>query len=124
VRTLALSSCETEYRETKEATKEAIWLHHVLTELGMIHKSTTELRCEKQGAIQLAYNTVYHSKTKHLYLDGHYIQDLVVDGTFSHAYCPTEQQTTNIFTKSMIEEKFVHLRSLLGMREVFIKGEN
>jgi hypothetical protein len=124
VKTLALSSCEAEYRAAKEATKEAVWLHHVLTELGLIQKSTTELRCDNQGAIQLAYNPVYHSKTKHLDLDAHYIRDLVADGTISLAYCPTEQQATDIFTKSMTEAKFVHLLSLLGMREVVIKGEH
>jgi hypothetical protein len=120
LKTLALSSCEVEYI----ATKEAIWLCHVLTKLGMIQISTTDLRCDNQGAIQLAYNMVYHSKTKHLDLDAHYIQDLVADGTISLAYCPTEQQSTDIFTKSMTEAKFVHLHSLLGMREVVIKREH
>ena len=124
VNTLALSSCEAKYIASKEATKEAVWLCHVLTELGLIQKFTIELRCDNQGAIQLAYNLVYHSKTKHLYLNAHYIHDLVVDGTISLTHCPIEQQATNIFTKSMIEINFVHLLSLLGMREVVIKGEH
>ena len=81
------------------------------------------LKCDNQGAIQLAYNPVYHSKTKHLYLDAHYIRRLVVDGILSLQYCPTEKQAVDIFTKSFTEVKFVHLCSFLGMREVVIKGE-
>ena len=119
VKTLSLSSCEAEYR----ATKEAFWLRHVLTELGLAPKLSTVLKCDNQGAIQLAYNPVYHSKTKHLDLDAHYIRELVADGILSLQYCPTEQQAADIFTKSFTEAKFVHLCSLLGMREVVIKGE-
>ena len=95
----------------------------MLSELGIALKSSTVLKCDNQGAIQLAYNTVYHSKTKHLNLDSHYIRGLVADGILSLQYCPTEQQAADIFTKSFTEAKFVHLRSLLGMREVVLKGE-
>jgi hypothetical protein len=76
-----------------------------------------------KSVIQLAYNPVYHSKTKHIDLDTHYIRDLVVDGVICLEYCPTEQQVVDIFTKSMTEAKFLHLRNLLGMWEVVIKGE-
>eukprot|EP00253_Pinus_taeda_P014025 PITA_14025 len=123
VKTLSLSSCEAEYREAKEAGKEVVWLWHVLTELGLVSKSSTMLKCDNQGAIQLAYNSLYHSKTKHLDLDAHYIRGVVVDHIISLDYCPTKQQATNIFTKSLKEAKYVHLCSLLGMREVVIKGE-
>ena len=115
-------SCEAEYRAAKEAAKEAVWIWHVLTELGLIQKSSTTLRCDNQSAIQLANNLVYHSKTKHIDLATHYIRDLVADGIITLEYCPTEQQAADIFTKSMTEAKFVRLRSLLRMREVVIQG--
>ena len=60
---------------------------------------------------------------KHLDLDAHYIRCLVTDGIISLDYCPTEQQASDIFTKSLTEAKYVYLRSLLGMGEVVIKGE-
>lgn len=123
MKTLYLSSCEEEYNAAKEAVKEVVWLQHVLTELSLFLKSSTALKCDNHGAIQLYYNHVYHSKTKHLDLDAHYIQGLIVDGILSLEYCPTEQQTTDIFTKSLTKAKYVHLCCLLGMREVVIKGE-
>ena len=90
VKTLALSSCEAKYREAKEAAKEAVWLRHVLTELILDPKSSTVLKCDNQGAIQLAYHPVYHSKTKHIDLDAHYIRGLVADDIISLQYCPIE----------------------------------
>ena len=123
MKTLSLSSCEAEYRASKEAAKEAVWLRHVLTELVLAPKSSTVLKCDNQGAIHLSYIPVYHSKTKHLDLDTHYIRGLVANGIISLQYCPTKQQEAYIFNKSFIEVKFVHLCSLLGMREVVIKGE-
>ena len=89
----------------------------------MASKSSTVLKCDNQGAIQLAYNPVYHSKTKNLNLDSHYIRELVEDGILSLQYCPTEQQALDIFTKSFTKENFVHLHSFLRMWEVVIKGE-
>ena len=87
MKTLYLSSCEAEYR----AVKEAIRLQHVLTELGLVLKYFTMLKCDNQGAIQLAYNLVYHSKTKHLDIDSHYIRGLVIDGIISLECFPIEQ---------------------------------
>ena len=59
LRALSLSSCEAEYREAKEAAKEAVWIRHVLTELGLIQKSSTTLRCDNHSVIQLANNPLY-----------------------------------------------------------------
>jgi hypothetical protein len=73
VKTLALSYCEAEYRTTKEEDKELVWLHHVITDLGLIHIFVTELICDNQGVKQLSYDPAYHSKTKKLDFDAHYI---------------------------------------------------
>ena len=89
-KTLSLSSCEAEYRVAKEAVKESIWLWHVLTELDLAPKSSTVLKCDNQGAIQLAYNLVYHSKTTHLELGAQYILGLVAKGIISLEYCPID----------------------------------
>ena len=119
MKTLSLSSCEAEYR----ATKEAVWLRYVLIDLGLVLKSSTVFKCDNHGAIQLAYNPIYHSKTKHLDLDAHYIRGLIADGILSLEYCPTEQQEADTFTISLTATKYMHLRSFLRMTEVVIKGE-
>lgn len=69
IKTISLSSCEAEYR----GAKEAVSLQHVLIELGLVSKSSTMLKCDNQDVIQLYYNQVYHSKTKHINFEAHYI---------------------------------------------------
>ena len=105
MKNISLSSCEAEYR----ATKEVVQLQHVLTELGPTPKSSTKLKYDNQGAIQLTYNLVYHSKENHFDLDAHYICELMENGILSLQYCPIEQEVVDIFTKSFTEVKFVHL---------------
>jgi len=117
LRTLSISSCEAEYM----ATKEAIWIRHVLIELGLVQKSSTTLRCDNQSDIKLANNLVYHSKTNHIDLAMHYIRDRVAYGFINLVYCPIEQQASDLFIKSMTEVNFVRLRNLLGTREVVIE---
>ena len=57
-----------------------MWIQLVLIELGLVHKSSTNLRCDNRSGIKFVYNLMYHSKAKHIDLDTHYIRDLVVDG--------------------------------------------
>ncbi|MCZ2221973.1 hypothetical protein NUW87_11490, partial [Corynebacterium pilbarense] len=52
----------------------------------------------------------------------HFIRNLIHDKVIEVLFCPTEDQVANIFTKSLIEEKFSKLRSMLGVQEVVIKG--
>jgi hypothetical protein len=115
MRTLSLSSCEAYYIVAKEVAKEAVWIWHVLAKCGLVDNAPIELRCDNQSVIHLACNLVYHSKTKHIGLDTHYIQYLVAYGVIGLEYCPIEHQVVDIFTKSMTEAKFIHLRNLLGM---------
>jgi len=77
----------------------------------------------QSGCNSASHNPIYHSKTKHLDLESHYIQGIVADGILSMEYCPTKQHAIDIFTKSLKEVKYVHLGSFLGTREVVINGE-
>ena len=53
VKTLSLFACEVDYRASIEVAKEEVCLWHVLTEIGTVLKSSTMLKCDNQGAIQL-----------------------------------------------------------------------
>ena len=106
----------------KEVGKEVVWLWHLLCEFGCEKSLATTLYCDNQSAIQVAHNPIFHAKIKHIEIDVHYIRDLVQENIVNLQFCPSEDRTTNIFTKSMLEAKFLKLRSMLGMIEVNIKG--
>jgi hypothetical protein len=52
----------------------------------------------------------------------HFIENLIHDQVIEVLFFPTEDQVTDIFTKSLIEAKFSKLQSMFGVHEVFIKG--
>lgn len=69
------SSTEAEYKALAQATSEVIWIQSLLSELQIQLSTTLVIWCDNQGAIALAYNLVYHAKTKHVELDIHFIRD-------------------------------------------------
>ena len=71
--------------------------------------------CDSQSAIKLAKDLVLHKRSKHIELHLHFIKNLVHDRVLEMLYFPTDDQVADIFTKSLIEENFSKLRSMLGV---------
>jgi hypothetical protein len=100
---VARSSAETEYRAIADATNEIVWLHLLLLELG--HKQTNEpttLYCDNQAVVYIALNHVFHERTKHIKVNYHYVRENVHNG-IKTLYIRSEDQLTNIFTKTVIK---------------------
>ncbi|XP_028107019.1 uncharacterized protein LOC114306062 [Camellia sinensis] len=71
---VARSTAEAEYRAMAHATAEIVWLRNLLFELGVPQSSPTSLYCDNRSAIQIAHNTVFHERTKHIKLDCHFVR--------------------------------------------------
>jgi hypothetical protein len=69
---MTISTTEAEYVVVTEASKELIWLHGLLTELGF-EQEMNVLHSDSQSAIHLAKNSAFHSRTKHIDLRYHFI---------------------------------------------------
>eukprot|EP00965_Chrysotila_dentata_P200507 6180016-Pleurochrysis_carterae.AAC.1 len=64
---VALSSCEAKVVAASEAAKEALYMMRALfDELGLPQTAPTPLAMENKSAIDLAYNSEHHQRTKHL----------------------------------------------------------
>eukprot|EP00965_Chrysotila_dentata_P138935 4594976-Pleurochrysis_carterae.AAC.1 len=63
---VALSSCEAEIIAASEATKEAVYLRKLLTDLGIPTPEPTPLSMDNKSAIDLAYNPEHHQRSKHI----------------------------------------------------------
>ena len=81
--------------------------------------------CDNQSAIALAYNPVYHAKTKHVELDIHFIRDKVASKEINVYFMPSEDQTANVLTKALTFNHFHYLRSKLNVqpRHFSFKGD-
>eukprot|EP00253_Pinus_taeda_P031471 PITA_31471 len=119
---ISLSSVEAEYRGVVEASKEALWLHQILSEFGSQQQHPTTLWCDNQSAIQLCKDPVQHQRSKHIELHMHFIRELIHDHVLEVQYCSTDDQVADIFTKALTEAKFTKLRFMVGVQEVVTKG--
>ncbi|KAE8542525.1 hypothetical protein D1P53_001305 [Cryptococcus gattii VGV] len=83
--TASPSTLESEYVAMSEAAKHGVYLQRLLEELG--YKSEkVPLNCDNMGAISLANNPSFHSKTKHIDIRIHMICDYIEYGYVSLSY--------------------------------------
>ncbi len=103
--TVALSSCEAEYLGRTQATKEAIWLKMLLAQLDTLtSKQSLQaviIHCDNQGALALAKNPQFHSRSKHIDIQWHYQSERLENRSVELRYIPTEEQVADGLTKAL-----------------------
>eukprot|EP00253_Pinus_taeda_P025750 PITA_25750 len=114
---IALSSAEAEYRGAVNATIQAIWLQHFLSELGISVHHPTVIWCDNQSTLKFCRDLVQRQRTKHIEIHMHFIRELIHDGIIDLQYCPSSEQIADIFTKTFTEQKFRFLRDRLGVKD-------
>jgi Reverse transcriptase (RNA-dependent DNA polymerase)/gag-polypeptide of LTR copia-type/GAG-pre-integrase domain len=115
---IALSSTEAEYIAQTHAAKEAIWLHTFINEIRGGEKGPLTIMGDNQGAIALAKDNKFHSRTKHIDLRYHFIREAVDEGRIAMKYVPTSDNVADIFTKALAKPKFKEFVELLGLGEM------
>ena len=100
---VAHSSTEAEYRALADTTSELLWLRWLLKDLGVSTSSATPLYCDNQSVIHIAYNDVFHERTKHIEIDCHFIRYHLVHGALKLISVSSKDQLADIFTKSHLK---------------------
>uniref|UniRef100_A0A2N9GLP2 Gag-Pol polyprotein n=1 Tax=Fagus sylvatica TaxID=28930 RepID=A0A2N9GLP2_FAGSY len=113
---VATSTTEAEYVAATQASKEAIWLQMLLEELG--HKQEKiALFCDSQSALHLAKNPAFHSKTKHIRVQYHFVREKVEEGSVDIQKIHTKDNLADMLTKPINNDKFIWCRSSLGLAD-------
>ena len=115
---VTLSTAEAEYVALSTATQEAAWLRRMLAELQVKPGDPTVIKEDNTGAIAIAKNPVSHSRTKHIDIRYHYVREAVQDNLINLRYCPTEEMTADVLTKSLPRERFEKLQKNMGLDSV------
>ena len=104
------SSTEAKYCALADTTSEFLWLRWLLKDLGVSTSSATPLYCDKQSAIHIAHNDVFHEWIKHIEIDCHFICYHLVHGALKLFSVSYKDQLADIFTKKHLKG---HLRALV-----------
>ncbi|GJY59525.1 hypothetical protein Tco_0459417, partial [Tanacetum coccineum] len=103
---VAVSTTEAEYVAAAQASKEAVWLKMLLEELGHEQEKIT-LFCDNQSALYLARNPAFHSKTKHIQVQYHFVREKVEKGTVDMQKIHTDDNVADYLTKAINCDKFI-----------------
>ncbi|KAF5471074.1 hypothetical protein F2P56_011546 [Juglans regia] len=115
--TVARSSTEVEYKSLASSAAETIWLQTVLRELGISLSKAPTIWCDNLGANCLSMNPVYHSKTKHMDIDFHFIWDRVASKSLHVSFCSSHDQIADVLTKPLVADQFSRFQSSLNVHD-------
>ncbi|GJU46168.1 retrovirus-related pol polyprotein from transposon TNT 1-94 [Tanacetum coccineum] len=109
---VAMSTTEAEYVAAAQASKEAVWLKMLLEELRYKQEKITLFR------LYLARNPAFHSKTKHIRVQYHFVREKVEEGTVDMQKIHTDDNMANYLTKAINGDKFIWCRSSCDLTKI------
>lgn len=113
--TVSRSSTEAEYKGLANATAELTWIQVLLQELGIPQDRPPSLWCDNIGATYLSANPVFHARTKHVEVDYHFVCERVAAKALEICFISSQDQTTDIMTKSLAISSFSKFRRNLDL---------
>nr|GEY28541.1 retrovirus-related Pol polyprotein from transposon TNT 1-94 [Tanacetum cinerariifolium] len=83
-----------------------------------IHYKMVPIFCDNTGDITISNNPVFHSRTKHIDIEYHFIKDHILKGDIELHFIPTKYQSADRFTKPLDEPTFTRQKAKLGMLNI------
>ncbi|GJS00185.1 retrovirus-related pol polyprotein from transposon TNT 1-94 [Tanacetum coccineum] len=112
-----ISSTKAEYIALSGCCAQILWMRSQLTDYGFKFNKIP-LYCDNKSAIALCYNSVQHSRSKHIDVRYHFIKEQVENRVVELYFVRTEYQLVDIFTKALPRERFNFLVEKLGMKSM------
>lgn len=116
--TISLSTTEAEFIAASKATREAIWLRKLLSDIGHPCKMPSPLYADSQSAIRLTKNPEFHQLTKHINVQHHFIKEKYESGEIDLDYIRSKDQKTDLLTKLIAYDHFQKLRQNINVTDV------
>jgi len=111
---VALSTAEAEYVATGSCGTQVLRIKHQLQDY-QVDIGCVPILCDNTSAINLTKNPIQHSRTKHIEIRHHFLQDEVNKKNFELHFVESLKQIAYIFTKPLCNEIFSSLRRELGL---------
>ncbi|XP_073964450.1 uncharacterized protein [Choristoneura fumiferana] len=118
-RTVALSSSEAEIVAASEATRELLWLKHIIEDVAM-NVQTVELLIDSESALKLSKNPIErHHQTKHMHVQRRhfFLRECLMQDTNNliAKKVSSEQNVADMMTKPLYKPRLLVLMEPLGM---------
>ncbi|XP_070672609.1 uncharacterized protein [Malus domestica] len=122
--TVARSSIEAEYRSLANSAAEVTWICKILSDISFPLLRPPVIFYDNKSAITLAFNPVFHARTKHVEIDYHFIREKILLCQIGVQHVGTLSQIADIFTKSLHAARFASLADKLseGVADVVRDG--
>lgn len=100
------------------ATCQEIWLQKILSQISDIKAGQVILYIDNRSAIDLAKNSIFHGRSKHIDIRHHFIREYVEQGKIVIKHVSTNEQQADVLTKVLSTVKFEKMRKLLGVKDL------
>ena len=117
-KTVALSSTEAEYMALSDCSRQVVWMHTLLGELGY-NLNPVPICGDNQGSIFIASNPVTEKRSKHIDIRYHYIRQVVEQKLAEIFFIDGDKNPADLLTKNLGSVKFLLFRPEYGLH--FIK---
>jgi bifunctional DNase/RNase len=84
-------------------------MKQTLTDIQVEYDEPIPIYCDNTSTINISKNPMMHSKTKHIPIKYHFLQELVAEKNIRVEYVSTKEQVANIFTKLLPWEAFEYI---------------
>jgi hypothetical protein len=111
---VAQSTCEAEYYGAGAATKEALWLHKLLKDFGLL-VPIIPIFTDNQASHSLLKHGALSLTTKRIDVIYHAVRDSVLMGHVVFSYISTTPMVADFLTKALPLPKYRICRSAIGM---------
>ncbi|KAE8703917.1 hypothetical protein F3Y22_tig00110462pilonHSYRG00339 [Hibiscus syriacus] len=93
---ISRSTMEAEYRIIADAAVEVMWMSSLLCELGVKHRNMPVEWCDNTSTVALSTNPVYHSRSKLVDMDVHFVREKVAANQLQVNYVHASHQVADV----------------------------
>ena len=78
-----------------------------------------ELICDNKVVLHISSNPAFHKRTKHIEVDYHFISEKIASGCMATSFINSNDQLTNIFSKSLKGPRIKYICDKLGAYNLY-----